>query len=330
MKIDKYAKENWLPPHGWKNEKKSADFIAQAHKQRQNVFIGKCLREMKEAGHDWVFVADADEFAIFNYIHKDEDPNLYDSIVRDVRTKENITTAREKYAPVRNRLPALQEHVTIADFIHGEQKEKCYRLPSLKFSAHQARIGRVELSPSAELLVSLVQHRTGPKEGLYSKTILDVSQLEAEFLDYERVDSVHNPNRLICGDNGISGSGTDYIASVLRLNRHAAGSAEQYAESGGDFRGSKPFERFLTDQHFDPVGENSDNDYWIDWFIKKVGLVNAEKLLFKPLLTRHKEMAHSMNVKDLNAVLTSMQIIPPPKNKRAVVINDEGEADEER
>lgn len=296
----------------------------QEHTRRQVQFVGKCLQAMKEAGRDLVFVTDSDEFAIFNYIHKDEDPSLYDTTPNNALTKEEIAASRTKNAPVRQRLPPLEEHVTIADFIHGEKKEKCYQLPSLKFSAHQDKMTRVELPPSAALLVSLLQHRTSRKEGVFSKAIVDVSQMEADFLHNSSVDDTSSH---FCDFNGVSDSGTDYISSVLRVNHYRAGSAEQYAERNEDFV-EADFVRFLTDRIFDPVGVNHDLDYWIDWFIKNVGMALAEKLLFKPFLRTHKEMAHNKNVKDLKLVLSTKGILPK-KEKKAVEINDEGNAEEE-
>jgi hypothetical protein len=308
----------------WTYEKSGQMDTFQELKHRQLEFVGKCLQAMKEAGRDLVLVTDSDEFTIFNYVHKDENPNLYDTTVDNVLTKEGIDASRTKYAPVRQRLPPLEEHVTIADFIHGEKKEKCYQLPSLKFSAHQDKMTRVELPPSAALLVTLLQHRTGRKEGVFSKAIVDVSQLES---DFSHDASVDGSSRHFCDVNGVSASGTDYISSVLRVNHYMAGSAEQYAERNVDFV-EDDFVRFLTDRNFDPVGVNRDLDYWIDWFIKNVGMALAEKLLFKPLLRTHKEMAHNKYVKDLKLVLSTKGILPR-KEKKAVEINDEGNADED-
>jgi hypothetical protein len=138
---------------------------------------------------------------------------------------------------------------------------------------------------------------------------------------------VHNPNRRICGYNGKSGSGADYIASALRINHYVAGSVEQYAERSADFRGSL-LSRFVNERHFEPVGVNNDIDYWIDWFIQKVGMADAEKLLFKPLLRANKELAHIPQVKTAKTDMQEKNILPR-KAKTSVEINDEGEAEEE-
>jgi hypothetical protein len=347
VKIERYANDTWLADFddhsGWKRkihqfgdnvtelewftDKSSREHIGQAHKRRQNTFIAQCLVDMKNAGHDWVFVSDSDEFLIFNYPHEDEDPKLYDTIESGVRTEQDIKSSRVKSKPARDRLPRLQEHVTIADFVHGEEKEKCYRLPSLNFSAHQDEMKRLELSPSANLLVSLLQHRTGRKEGIFSKALLDVTVVATDIITWGRVDSVHSPNRRICGYNGKSGSGADYMASVLRINHYVAGSVEQYSERRSDFRGSY-LNRFVNERHFEPVGVNNDIDYWIDWFIQKVGMADAENLLFKPLLRANKELAHIPQVKAAKTEMQEKDILPR-KAKTSVEINDDGEAEDE-
>jgi hypothetical protein len=325
VRIEKHTKESFsnATTIAWPHQNGRMDTV-QEHKRRQLQFVGRCLQAMKEAGRDLVLVTDSDEFTIFNYIHKDEDPNLDDTTANNPLTKEHINASRTENSPVRQRLPPLEEHVTIADFIHGEKKETCYRLPSLKFSAHQDTMTRVELPPSAALLVTLLQHRTGPKEGVFSRAIVDVSQMEADYLHYSRVDGTISH---FCDVEGASDNGTEYMSSVLRVNHYVAGSPEHYAERNVDFV-EDDFVRFLTDRNFNPVGVNRDIDYWIDWFIKNVGMALAEKLLFKPFLRTHKEMAHNKYVKDLKFVLSNKGIIPR-KEKKAVEINDEGNADEE-
>ena len=292
------------------------------------MFVSKCLRDMKEAGHDWVFVADTDELIIFNYIHKDEDPSLYGSseALNQTLSQQNTDAARSRSAPIRRRLPPLEEHVTIADFIHAEDRVNCYRLPSLNFSAHQDEMARVELPPAANVLLSLVQHRTGPMDGLHGSIILDVSKVESESLNYPRLVNMDNPNTRAWNCSGVSGSPIDYIDSVLRINHYAAGSAERYAENVDD--GTKVEEIFLTRHHFNPIGENRDTDYWLDWFIKKVGIAEANRLLFKPIVGINQELSHIAFVKRLKSTMAGMRILPL-KLRAATVLNDEGEADED-
>jgi hypothetical protein len=283
---------------------------------------------MKDAGHDWVLVTDSDEFTIFNYIHEDEDPTGYNlsGVLNQTRSKEDIDAARRS-APIRRRLPPLEEHVTIADFIHAEKGEKCYRLPSLNFSAHQDEMTRVELPPASGVLLSLLQHRTGRMDGGHSSMILDVSKLDGESLYYPRPVGVDNPDIRALDCNGASDSNADTIGSVLRINHYSAGSAERYAESFGDSKGAT-FQDFLNNRHFNPVSENRDVDYWIDWFIKKVGIAEADRILFKPIVRTHQELAHVFFVKNLKSKMTDMGILPK-KAAATAVIDDEGEVDEE-
>jgi hypothetical protein len=262
-------------------------------------------------------------------VQGDENPNRYDTVEEDVRTKDEVDRARRDYASVRSRLPPLEEHVTVADFIYGEGRgAKCFRLPSLNFSAHQDRVERVELPPSANLLVTLSQHRIGIKGGKFSKTLLDVTKVDEESLHYSFVDSVHNPNRKLCGYNGRSGSGADYIASPLRLNHYVAGSFEQYFERANDFRGNS-IDRYLGERNFRPSGENKDIDYWIDWFIQKVNMRDAENLLFKPLLKVNKIYAHIISVKAAKTKLIEEGILPPPVKKVTEIDEEGNKIDEE-
>jgi hypothetical protein len=347
--IEKYTKDSWLADvghyEGWEKRihpigdnvtvldwflaKNSHEFIAQVHKRRKNVFIAKCLRSMKDAGHDWVLVTDSDEFVIFNYISKDEDPTLHmlTEVLNKTKIKEDVEEARSRYAPIRRRLPPFEEHVTIADFIHAEDAETCYQLPSLNFSAHQDEMSRVELPPAASMLLSLQQHRTGRIEQVFSKMILDVSKLGSESLDYRLPGGFDNNRKHAWDCAGGASNGTDYNSSVLRLNHYAAGSAERYAERHGSMKGST-LEEFLNIRHFNPVGENRDIDYWIDWFITKVGIAEANRILFKPLTRTYRELAHISDVKRLKSTLADMGILPNMA-KAAVVIDDEGNADED-
>ena len=62
---------------------------------------------------------------------------------------------------------------------------------------------------------------------------------------------------------------------------------------------------------FRPVGENKDVLSWLDWFMKKVGPTEANKLLFDPLLSTCKAVQHSTAVKDTKAYLVQEGMIPP-------------------
>jgi hypothetical protein len=279
---------------------------------RKNTFFIQCLRTMKRSGHDYIFFSDSDMLAAFNY-NKDDKTPISDRLNKD--PAYGVQNSADKalhlhFWDIRNRLPPLEEHVTIADFLHGEKKEKCYFLPSLTFSAHQDRMKRVELSPSANLLMSLVQHRTLKDAGKSAKLIIDVSQIHDENLPVLKEGlSEEDLQTLLCASGRNMQIGSDYKPSVLRVNHYISGSPEQFAERRGDFRGSE-LKQLFAPHHLNVSAINKDIDYWIDWFIKKVGMTMAEKFLFKPLSRTNKEMAHLNDVKVLKLDLIKMGILP--------------------
>lgn len=294
----------------WYADKQSSEYKAQAHKRRQNVFVSKCLTNLKAAGSKFVSVLDSDEFLIFNYKSQDEDPERFDSLVPLVpTTKEQVLAQRKETLKIRTNLPHLDQRVTIVDFLEQRGLSRCLRLPALNFSAHQVELHRSDLPKIAQQLTTLTQQRTGPKEGRFSKVIMNLSAARGDHLDWRHVDSVHNPCRDVCPFNGRSGSGADYISSILRINHYCTGTVEGYFERTGDFRGHGTKE-FLETRLFAPEGHNNDVLPWIDWFLAKVGAAAANDLLFEPLLDVYKVVQHIISVKDTKAILKQRKILP--------------------
>jgi hypothetical protein len=73
-----------------------------------------------------------------------------------------------------------------------------------------------------------------------------------------------------------SGSGTDYIAALLRLN-HFAGTEVAFKERQTDSRRER--NRLFYKRDVEPSGETDEMRPWIKAFVNKVGIQNATKLL---------------------------------------------------
>jgi hypothetical protein len=106
--------------------------------------------------------------------------------------------------------------------------------------------------------------------------------------------NVHNPNKRMCGWNGVIGSGTDYISSVFRYHHYVAGSLESSVERAQDYRmrqsGKELMEHYKS-RSFEPIPEeNTDIFPWLDWFLDNVGEIVAQELLFAPLERGYAQM----------------------------------------
>ena len=144
---------------------------------------------------------------------------------------------------------------------------------------------------NASHLMTLRFRKSGLRRGNFSKVFLDVSWGDLDQYTKDDVQNIHNPQKRICGLNGHSGSNADYIASVFRINHYSSGSLESHLERANDRRsGSKnvSFYRFQS-RNIHPVFEDDDVQPWIQWFIDKVGIVEAKRLLANPMKEAYTE-----------------------------------------
>ena len=105
--------------------------------RRQNGFVVHCMQRFKSNLNkrapwrenltelfipEWVLMrTDSDEFLVYNYIHADqEDENNYE-LFRG-KTTQDVDMLRLRMIPKRKRLPALQRHVTVADWLSVENE----------------------------------------------------------------------------------------------------------------------------------------------------------------------------------------------------------------
>jgi hypothetical protein len=94
---------------------------------------------------EWVLITDSDEFLVYNYIHADqEDENNYE-LFRG-KTTQDVDMLRLRMIPKRKRLPALQRHVTVADWlsVENEIQERCWRLVGLPMSSYDSDEGLMD------------------------------------------------------------------------------------------------------------------------------------------------------------------------------------------
>jgi len=320
-----------------------SEAFREAIKLRQRlVFHGKCLETLRQQGRDWTLVTEVDEFLTFNYKGLKEDHLRYEAREEGIRTKEDIIKARTQQSPLRNQLPFLSDQVTIADYIEssGHDFGNCIVLPVLNFSSVESAEWSASSSPLSseqedengnnnnngatttsstgiptnvvDKLMTVRQRKFGRKEGMFTRTLLDVSSVPPTNVHYQAVESEHNPNSAICPPNGKYET-TDYIASLFRLNKYVIGSLEAFVEretvatgdnhattEGKQQQKKNEREDELSLEHF----ENATNAFkaygytdaqemspWIEWFVKTVGGPKvAKKLLFDPLEKAHKEL----------------------------------------
>jgi hypothetical protein len=290
-------------PFGWLTSKKGPVYRSQSHKRRQNAFILHCMKHFKgrlqkrepwranskEFVPEWVLMTDSDEFLLYNYIHADEENETnYDLIYGT--TTEMVDSYRRKMIPKRKRLPRLESHVTIADWLAVENgRQRCWKIAGLPISSFESAQGNgdfeVPQGINSSHLLTLKFTKTGLRRGDFSKALIDVSWGTMAQYTREVVQNIHNPQQRICGWNGFTGSNADYLASVFRINHYSSGSLESHVERANDRRNSNrnvSFTRF-QDRNVDPVFDDYDIYPWIQWFVDKVGLEDAKRLLSNPL-----------------------------------------------
>ena len=344
FRIDAYANDTWFtlgPEEGWGRhiygpkggyrhwftDHESDFFKAQSHKRRQNFFMAFCMRSLFEAGsRSWTLLVDSDEYLLFNYRHAaSERPDVYDSATL-YTSHQDIDRARRANLPLRNALPPLQDRVTVAQYLqnytntltlqHGpdsNQTPRCLRFPHLQFSSHEINSGSSDphsLPDPASLLMTQRQTQTGPMEGTFSKAMVDLSRAKkAEWFVLKNVVNVHTPSRRMCGrtrKKSFTASGTDYIASLFRINHYRSGTLETYLERSGDYRGGSIW-RLYAERNIAPVLNNSDIVPWIDWFVDKVGQNQANQLLLYPLWSAYEEFGTGTRLEEARAVWNRLQ-----------------------
>ena len=288
---------------GWLKTRSGPVYRSQSHKRRQNGFVLHCMKYFKAelnkrepsrenstiVNPEWVLMTDSDEFLVYNYIHADQENASSYELVRGTTT-DSVDALRRKMIPKRKRLPALEDRVTVADWLNVENgMKRCWRITGLPMSSYDSAEGLMDHDVpkgiNASHLMTLRFRKVGLRHGNFSKALLDVSWGSMDQYTREDVQNIHNPQKRICGLSGHTGSNADYLASVFRINHYSSGTLETYAERANDRRSSNQnltFSRFQS-RNVAPIYEDDDVRPWIQWFVDKVGIEEATRLLVKPL-----------------------------------------------
>ena len=262
-------------------------YKSQEHKRRQNIFTTYCYREHYLSNRDWVINLDTDEYLIPNYIGQYEDTNSSNFVIHYVGTDEKLERDRRNAMRIRENLPDLTKRVTISEMLHQTEFDRCLKIPALNFTSHRGEKEYKGEKDKTGKLLTLLQTKSGPREGRTTKAILDVSRAQLSYLTWQKFVNVHNPNKRMCGWNGVIGSGTDYISSTFRYHHYVAGSLETALERTEDYRMRESgiaLKAHFESRNFEPViEETTDIHPWLDWFLDIVGDDVAQVLLFSPL-----------------------------------------------
>jgi hypothetical protein len=287
--------EGW-PPGAYDNgtlvQKRIQRVKSMTHKRRQEHFAVQCMRRLKQVYSSWILCLDTDEFLIYNYLHDNEDASVF---LHDGETYRNETIrARNQTRFIRTFLPTLG-NVTIVDFLNRHAhhfQQPCIKVPGLPMSAREyPQMSRVYQNVprgiDAKTLTTLRHAQHGRKEGNFTKCLLDVRRIPLGWIRQDFTRTIHNPLALnkVCGKHGDSFIGMDYISSILRLH-HYAGTRESFEQRQHDVRVGRNVS--YEKRNVEPVGETEDIRPWIQAFVKKVGMNEAQRLL-QPLQEAYRE-----------------------------------------
>ena len=296
---------------GWErqlsgNEKDPSSFAHKSlvHKRNQKAFTLQCLWATRKARKSWTLVTDVDEFFIFNYLGRYENASQYETEWRGW-TREQIHAERLRVKPIREALPPLTQRMTVLEVLNKiKHKNPCILFPQLKFSSYESdhireTLDTAQSSPIDDIQFLLTRRFVyhGPPDGKFSKAILDLKANGRQYRSFvaQAYQSIHNPHKGYCGDVGRTGSGADYMSSLVRVNHYQSGTIESLLERGySDYRinDKKRFQDFFLSRNLEPVGTNVDIQPWVDWFIDIVGQDEAMRLLFNPLHDMYQQLGN--------------------------------------
>eukprot|EP00547_Thalassionema_nitzschioides_P000047 CAMPEP_0194209416 /NCGR_PEP_ID=MMETSP0156-20130528/7550_1 /TAXON_ID=33649 /ORGANISM="Thalassionema nitzschioides, Strain L26-B" /LENGTH=586 /DNA_ID=CAMNT_0038936585 /DNA_START=39 /DNA_END=1796 /DNA_ORIENTATION=- len=296
----KYYLNGKFNPFHRKENRDSTEYASQEHKRRQNIFTAYCHRNFHLQGKDWNINLDTDEFLLFNYLDNNEQVHSSNFVKEYIKPNATLAHDRRNARDIREILPSLSNRITVAEVLQQTNFDRCLRLPALNFTGHLSHL-QSSANSSADLLLTMRQFRTGPKEGRTTKALLDLSRAQTAYLTWKQVVNAHNPNKRMCGWNGVIGSGTDYISSVFRYHHYVAGSIETHLQRVQDYRrrtdtNNSLLQNFQYRNNFTIIREcNKDILPWLPWFLDKIeSRKEANRLLFHPLQEEYKKMQASL------------------------------------
>jgi hypothetical protein len=286
---------------GWEKDPTTSLYKSLVHKRNQKAFTLQCLWTLRKARKTWTTVTDVDEFLAPNYVGPHENASVYDTL-RKGWTREDIDAERRRVKPQREALLPMTKKVTILEVLQTYNNSMpCVLFPQLKFSSYESYQGTPSILSSSlinqsRLLLTTRFRFHGPKAGNFSKAMVYLTAEGKQYNSFlgKAYQSIHNPHKGYCGYVGKTGSGADYISSLLRVNHYGSGSIESLLERPSDYRitDNATFEDFFRARNIWPVGRNEDIVPWVDWFIEKVGVAEAKRLLFQPLKRTYEEFSN--------------------------------------
>jgi hypothetical protein len=240
-----------------------------------------------------ILCLDTDEFLIDNYLNDNEDASVF---MHDGEMYRNATIrARTQTKLVQKFLLPTLCNVTIVDFLNRHAhhfQQPCIKVLGLQMSARKYPqlshvYQNIPRGIDAKMLATLRHAQHGRMEGNFTKCLLDVRRIPLGWMRQDFMRTIHNPLALnkVCGKHRDSFIGMDYISSALRLH-HYAGTRESFEQWQHDVRVGRNVS--YEKRNVEPVGETEDIRPWIQAFVKKVGMTEAQRLL-QPLQEAYRE-----------------------------------------
>lgn len=282
MSIEVWKADDFLENRQYIPEPDAPDELKfKGHYQRQEVFMGKCLKRQRELNRSWTLLVDSDEYVTFhNYegatsegMHRDCRPLEPDPRRQCVAA---VNEAIQNGTHPRGHLPAIGE-ATFADYIHSESNNQdsmlnnfsCIVLPRIWMSANESPDRKIakrvpkEFDPKAFVTLRY-RHHSFFQNKFPGKSIVDVSKVKGDIL-------VGNPHRVL-GSACKYGPFVNTGNSLFRIH-HYVGSPEVFLFRPGDTH--RTMEEFQKRNSYPTVGTTDAMRGWLGSFIRRVGLDRA-------------------------------------------------------
>jgi hypothetical protein len=247
--------------------KNDLETLENLHNERQQEFIGQCLRHHKATGRSWVALVDTDEFIAFNSVYGGD---------------SSMTAAEQR------RLPSTHE-TTVADFMNFNESlfddMPCLGMTRTLFGpklATEQELRKAELpqgfDPEDFNTLKYFHHDKIGAESMngYLKVMMDVRQLSEESLHPTKIDSIHRPLIDICPEIDSYFSVENDATSVFRVH-HYLGTWEEYSFRSDARRSNDIFTQKA--EAASRYGPNYEIRPWLNTFIQTEGIEKAQQLL---------------------------------------------------
>jgi hypothetical protein len=252
-----------------------------AHYQRQEHFMTKCLHRLRDLNRTWTLLVDSDEYVTF---HNYEGPTS-EGMHRECRPLEpeprrvcidQFNDAIRNGTHPRGRLPKVGE-ATFAHYIYTERNNKesmlsqysCIVLPRIWMSANESPYRKIqkhvppEFDPKAYVTLRY-RHHSFFQNKYPGKSMVDVSRVKGDIW-------VGNPHRVL-GEACKYGPFVDTGNSLFRIH-HYVGPPEVFLFRPGDTH--RTLEEFQKRNGYRIVGTTDAMRGWLASFAERVGYEKA-------------------------------------------------------